>query len=64
MEPIADLNGALDRCTKYAIRALKRNDEVAAFNSLKALVHMYIRVLNFQKAEVIIRVAREVFNDF
>jgi len=59
-----DLEGAIERCTKSAIRALKRNDEDSAFNSLKALVHMYIRMYNFQKAEVIIRVAREVFNDF
>ena len=64
MDMIPDLNGAIDRCTKYAIRALKRNDEVSAFNALNALVHMHIRMRNYQKVVEITRTAREVFNDF
>jgi len=64
MDPISDLNGVIDRCTKYAIRALKRNDEVSAFNSLKALVHMHFQMQNYHKASELIRVAKEVFKDF
>jgi len=64
MDMITDLNGAIDRCTKYAIRALKRNDEDSAFNALNALVHMHIRIGNYQKVVEITRMAREVFNDF
>ena len=63
MDMIPDLNGAIDRCTKYAIRALKRNDDPSAYNALNALVHMHIRVGNYQKVVEIMRVAREVFKE-
>ena len=60
----ADLPGAINRASKFAVRALKRNDDVAAFNSLKALVHMHIRLKNYQSALKIIHTAQEIFPDF
>ena len=63
MDMIADLNGAIDRCTKYAIRALKRNDDPSAYSALNALVHMHIRMGNYKKVVEIMRVAREVFKE-
>ena len=63
MDMITDLNGAIDRCTKYAIRALKRNDDPSAYSALNALVHMHIRMGNYKKVVEIMRVAREVFKE-
>lgn len=64
MTEISPLHGAIDRASKFAIRALKRQDDVAAYNTLKAIVHMYIRKNNCQKALEIIQVAKMVFEDF
>jgi hypothetical protein len=60
----SDLQFAIERASKHALRALKRNDDDAAFNSLKALVHMHIRLKNYQKALSIIHTAQEIFPDF
>ncbi len=56
--------GAIQRASKFAVRALKRNDDLSAYNSLKALVHMYIRMNKCRKALEIIQTAKEVFPDF
>ncbi|NVM54355.1 MAG: hypothetical protein HWN66_11690 [Candidatus Helarchaeota archaeon] len=64
MVEVADLTGAINRASKFTIRALKRNDDVSAYNSLKALVHMYIRMNKCRKALEIIQTAKEMFNDF
>ena len=64
MEKRPDFHGAINRASKYAVRALKRNDDVAAYNSLKALVNMYIRMHNQQKALEIIQMAQELFPEF
>ncbi len=60
----SNLQNAIERASKHALRALKRNDNDAAFNSLKALVHMHIRLQNYQKALAIIHTAQEIFPDF
>ncbi len=64
MEDFSELSGAINRATKFTIRALKRNDHDAAFNSLKALVNMHIRMHNQQKALEIIKLAKDIFSDF
>lgn len=64
MKELANLTGAIQRASKFAIRALKRNDDVSAFNSLKALVHMHIRMNKYQKALEIIQMAQQIFPDF
>lgn len=64
MNELANLTGAIQRASKFAIRALKRNDDVSAYNSLKALVHMYIRMNKCQKALEIIQMAKHIFPDF
>ncbi|MHA1277990.1 MAG: hypothetical protein ACTSQI_11345 [Candidatus Helarchaeota archaeon] len=58
------LHQAINRASKHAVRALRRNDDEGAFNSLKALVHMHIRLQNYQKALKIIHAAKELFSDF
>ncbi|MHA1265250.1 MAG: hypothetical protein ACTSRS_08470 [Candidatus Helarchaeota archaeon] len=60
----SQLDGAINRASKFAVRALKRQDDVAAYNTLKAIVQMYIRKNNCKKALEIIEVARMVFEDF
>ncbi len=58
------LMAAIGRAQKFAVRALKRQDDDAAFNSLKAIVHMYIRMQNYRKALDIIHLAKEIYPDF
>ena len=64
MDKRSDFTGGINRASKYAVRALKRNDDIAAYNTLKALVHMQIRNKNLQKALLIMKIAKEVFEDF
>ena len=64
MNEVKELGSAIDRASKYAVRALKRNDDIAAYNTLKALVHMHIRNNNLSKALLIIRIAKKIFEDF
>ncbi|HUX98510.1 MAG TPA: hypothetical protein VMV49_03035 [Candidatus Deferrimicrobium sp.] len=59
-----DLVQAINRASKFAVRAIKRSDDTAAFNSLKALVHMHIRANNYKKALEIIHTARDLYPEF
>ncbi|MFX1299274.1 MAG: hypothetical protein ACFFD2_30975 [Promethearchaeota archaeon] len=64
MDIIPNLNEAINRASKFTVRALKRNDDISAYNSLKAIIHMYIRMNNCKKALEIIQTAKELFPDF